>query len=364
MPGGSHAPELPNEDISGFGWSDFLNSLRNRRWTLAMAMVTVLVGVFAWMRTPLDRPPDAYAVLYLVGGAVVGFGAGIALALMLERRDDVIRSELDVEEYREITLLGVVPEAERIVSRRQAGDDHSLVPVQNEDRLEFHSHYRPASPVSAAYRRVRKSLLLMSAGGGHRVFLVTSPSPSEGKTTTSVNMAIALAQTGTPTLLVSTDFRRPRTDEVFYARARGGLSGVLFGRVSLAETVVATHVPNLSLLPCGRMPKDPVGMLASDGFRDLVTKLRAGYGYVVFDSPPISKVPEALALAREVDATILVVRARRSSRRLTRLVLDRLSQTGTSCPVGMVLSGRGGGPAGSVALEGSPSGRAAASSRL
>lgn len=339
MPEGLRAQDLPNEDISGFGWSDFRKSLLNRRCSVLLAMATVLVAVFAWMRTPLDRTMDVYTVVYLVAGAVIGLGAGVALALLLERRDDLIRGEVDVEEYREATLLGVVPDVERMVSGKQGSSDRGLVPVRKEDRLEFLSHYRPASPVTAAYRSVRKSLLLMSAGAGHRVFLITSPSPSEGKTTTSINMAIALAQTGTPTLLVSTDFRRPHTDEAFYARARGGLSGVLFGRVSLEETVVSTDVPNLSLLPCGRMPKDPIGMLLSDEFRDLVRRLRADYGYVVFDSPPISKVPEGLALARVVDATILVLRAARSSKRLTRRVLDRLSAAGGSATKGIVLNG-------------------------
>lgn len=104
--------------------------------------------------------------------------------------------------------------------------------------------------------------------------------------------------------------------------------------------------------------------LASDAFGELVKSLRADYGYVVFDSPPISKVPEGLALARAVDVTILVVRARRSSRRLTRLVLTRLAETGASCRIGMVLNGSGRSPAGAVAPAGAPAGRTAASSRF
>lgn len=79
--------------------------------------------------------------------------------------------------------------------------------------------------------------------------------------------------------------------------------------------------------------------LASDAFGELVKSLRADYGYVVFDSPPISKVPEGLALARVVDATILVLRAARSSKRLTRRVLDRLSAAGGSATKGIVLNG-------------------------
>lgn len=246
--------------------------------------------------------PTADSLLTLGLGLLVG----IAWVLVSEYRDDAIRPERDPERRLGIPVLGMV--------------------VRDPSVPEFATGVSPESAPGACFRALGQSLLVRAPG--ERVILFTSASPSEGKTTTAINFATTLARGGSRTLLVSTDFRQPRLDEAFFARARGGLSGIIAGRVTPAQTIVDTGTPNLRLLPCGRMPKRPEKTLASRGFRDLVEGLRQEYEYVVFDSPPAGKVPEAGVMAGTVDCLVFVVRANRTSARYARRVLRELG----ACP--------------------------------
>jgi capsular exopolysaccharide synthesis family protein len=208
----------------------------------------------------------------------------------------------------------------------------------DENRLEFIGHNEPGSIVSEAYRSIRTSLLLSFPDRPPTALLVTSPAPSEGKTATAINLAISLTHTGARALLVSTDLRKPKIDAVFDIRSRGGIAGVLAGDVGLESAIIETGVPNLSILPCGVMPPNPVELLMSKRFQLLVSALRSEYDFVVFDSPPVGHVSDARILARYMDCTILVVRAGQTSKHLAHNVLDQLTSTPGSNTAGVVLN--------------------------
>lgn len=328
--------DRPYDDFLKVRPAEYRSILLSHRGTILGVGAIAVVATLLWT---IGHDPAAvtasHSVLDLGFAAVTGLGIGVAFAFRKERHEDVIRSARDVAaSLGNVPLLGSVPRVEFAPGGAAAADPASD-PVGS--RLDFVSYNDPKSPISEAYRSLRSSLQKFAPGCSPRVILVTSSSPSEGKTTTAINVAIALAETGTATLLISTDFRRPRTDEVFDSRTCGGLSGVVSGSVRPDEAIVSTPVPNLSLLPCGRMPQRPEQVLVSDAFERLLADLRKHYGYIVFDSPPIEKVPEALVLAQTTDCAILVVRAGRSSKRLARKVLDRLR----GCPTAVVLNAYG-----------------------
>jgi capsular exopolysaccharide synthesis family protein len=141
---------------------------------------------------------------------------------------------------------------------------------------------------------------------------VTSTMPSEGKTLTSINLAVAHAQTGKRTLLVDTDMRKPRLNKLFPGRDSRGLSNLLAaapGSLMPSELIVPTRVDNLFFLPTGPIPPNPVEMLDSNRFNQLVAELQSQYDLLIFDSPPALNLVDSLVIGKRVDGMVLVVRS-------------------------------------------------------
>lgn len=157
--------------------------------------------------------------------------------------------------------------------------------------------------------------------------MVTSARPQEGKTTTSINTAIVLAQKGTRVLLIDADLRRPSVHKTLGMGPRSGLSNVLTGSATLQQTVVASPVlPNLFVLPAGSPPPNPAELLASSNMRDLLAELREQYDHIVIDTPPTLSVTDAVVLSPRADATILVIRSGQTTKQALRRARDILMQ--------------------------------------
>jgi capsular exopolysaccharide synthesis family protein len=273
----------------------------------------------------------------------------VGLALVQEHMDDAIASSEDVAEFLGVPTLGLIPRAGGRTAAlayqdgygQPAGDppsDDGLPALASgQRRLEFVSHYLPMSVAAEAFRSVRTSLMLSFPDNPPRSILVTSPSPGEGKTVTALNVAISLTQTGARTLLVNTDMRKPRLDELFSVGEGGGLTGLLSGAVSMEDSTSEIGVPNLYLLPCGALPPNPSELLMSRRFREILARLREEFDYVVFDSPPVGSVSDARILAHFVDCTVLVIRSGSTSRHLARNVLEQLGHSG-SRTAGVILN--------------------------
>jgi len=181
--------------------------------------------------------------------------------------------------------------------------------------------------MAESYRALRTSLLLSNLGAPPKVVLVTSARPQEGKTTTSINTAIVLAQKGVRVLLVDADLRRPSVHKALGTGPRSGLSNVLTGSASLEQTVIPSPVlPNLFILPAGSPPPNPAELLASSNMRDLLAELREQYDHIVVDTPPTLSVTDAVVLSPRADATILVIRSGQTTKQALRRARDILMQ--------------------------------------
>jgi capsular exopolysaccharide synthesis family protein len=147
-----------------------------------------------------------------------------------------------------------------------------------------------------------------------RTLVVTSPSPQEGKSTTAVTTGITMAQTGSRTLIVDTDMRKPRLHRVFGVDNDVGIANVLLGETTLEQAIKKTEVPNLELLPCGTLPPNPAEVLLSDRFREIVGELARRYDRVVFDTPPVGPVTDPAILGTLVDGVVLVAKCEKTSK--------------------------------------------------
>ena len=176
--------------------------------------------------------------------------------------------------------------------------------------METVTQVRPQSQMAESYRALRTSLLLSNLGAPPKVIMVTSARPQEGKTTTSINTAIVLAQKGTRVLLIDADLRRPSVHKTLGMGPRSGLSNVLTG--------TATRCRQLPFLRCCRTFTScppvrrrpiPAELLASSNMRDVLAELRELYDHIVIDTPPTLSVTDAVVLSPRADATILVIRS-------------------------------------------------------
>jgi len=185
------------------------------------------------------------------------------------------------------------------------------------------------SPIAESYRHLRTSLLLSSAGQPPKTILVTSSQPSEGKTTTAINTAFMLAQTGADVLLIDCDLRRPRLHAHFGAPNAKGLTNWLSGETDI-DSLMQTYstLPNLKFLTSGPVPPNPAELLGSDEMRKLLGLLTERFAHVVIDSPPAISFTDASILSTMVDGVVLVVHGGRSSRAVVRRAKQQLLDVG------------------------------------
>jgi capsular exopolysaccharide synthesis family protein len=275
------------------------------------------------------RPRKAInLVLSVIGGLVFGIG----FAFLQEYLDSSLKVPEDITRHLTLPTLGMIPKLESLEGKRgygygyaQAGVTEGAIVAPNAsptvDRIV---HEAPSSLMAEAYRSVRTSLLLSSPGHPPRTIVVTSAAPSEGKTVTAINISISLTQTGAKVVLIDADMRKPRIHQVFSLGTADGLSSFLAGTSSLRAIVLETHVPGLSVIPCGITPPNPGELVLSLGFRRMLEALREYFDYVVLDSPPVGNVSDARILAASSDSTILVVKAFSTSRHHARVALNHL----------------------------------------
>ncbi len=181
--------------------------------------------------------------------------------------------------------------------------------------------------MAEAYRALRTSILLSRTGQTAKVLMVTSALPQEGKTTTSVNLAIVLAQHDARVLLIEADMRRAGISQVFgLEQPDVGLSTVL-GRSTPVEAAIqpVPGIPNLSLLPAGPVPVNPAVLLGSSRMKDLLVSLKSRFDYVIIDTPPALSVTDSVLLSSLADSALLVVASGVTSKAALRRVCDVLA---------------------------------------
>ena len=221
-------------------------------------------------------------------GFMLGLMLGLGLAVLRSVLDTKIRTRQDVASITDDPVLG------RIVFDPDAATRPLL--VQDD----------PTSPRAEAFRAFRTNLQFLKVEGNPRSFVFTSAGPSEGKSTTAANLAIAIAQAGSTVCLVDGDLRKPRVADLMGVEGAVGVTDILIGRVTLAEALQGWGQPNLVVLPAGHRPPNPSELLGSQEMGDLISNLRAQFDYVIIDAPPVLVVTDAALIAKDVGGALMV----------------------------------------------------------
>ena len=232
-------------------------------------------------------------------GILLGLGLGVALASVREQLQDRIEDSSGFRRSLKAPVLGLIPESPML-----RGDLPRLVTIDE-----------PRSPAAEAYRTLRTNLLAACKAAKVRTILVTGARQAEGKTTTAVNLAVALAQVGRSVVLISADLRYPRVHSLLGIGNEQGLGQVLLGTLALNNAVVDTSVPNLRVLPSGPASEvdEPAELLQSDRMFEVIRGCRQA-DFVIIDGPPIEPVADSLVLADLVDGVLFVADAQEGTR--------------------------------------------------
>ncbi len=259
------------------------------------------------------RPAMPNVPLNLGFALLLGLLGGVAGAFALEALDTTVRTPEQAEQTTGLPTIGLIPALSSFDRATQGKLKSRLFrpgPLANPTPVSRVSFLQPKSEIAEAYRVLRTAILLSSAGHQPCTILVTSAQPQDGKSVTSINTAIVLAQQGKRVLLVDADMRRPSVHKgLGMPKNVIGLSNLLTGGASAEDTIVSTFQTNLYVLPAGPLAPQPSELLGSKLMRELLDKWRQEYDHVIIDSPPVITVTDAVLLSVMVDAVILVTRS-------------------------------------------------------
>ena len=237
---------------------------------------------------PPERPSSPLVVLNIFLSVVLGLLAGTGLAFFVEYLDVSIKTVDEVEKYLGLPVLAVIPQQSRPLT--EAGQ---------------------SSGQGEAYRALRTSLALLAREGKQKIFTVISGGVGEGKSTTLFNLAYVCAEQGSRVLIVDSDLRRPVQHKMVGLANRTGMVNVLTDELKIEDVVQETGVPNLWLMPSGRLRRGSLGIMNNARLRTMLDTLKDRYDFILLDSPPILGVTDAAILASEADGVLLVVQYRK-----------------------------------------------------
>lgn len=268
-----------------------------------------------------SNPVGTGAMTSVIIAAAIGLMLSGGAAFLLEYLDDTVKTPDDVRQLTELATLGGVPRIDG-----EAYDDKII------------TLHQPRSPIAEAYRMVRTNLQFSVVDKPLHTLMVTSPNPEEGKSISTANLAVVLAQAGKRVVLVDADLRRPVQHHVFELNNQTGLTTILLdANISLSDVMQDTAVENLKVITSGPIPPNPSELLGSKRMGYLIDALKQQAELVIFDSPPVMAVSDASVLASRLDGALLVVDAGHTRRAKLRRSKENLDAVGASI-LGVVIN--------------------------
>jgi capsular exopolysaccharide synthesis family protein len=260
--------------------------------------------------------------------ALLGLVLGAGLVLLRQRLDTLIHQPNDLLAQGH-SLIGVVPSMRKLIDSDFDGAEHVTIDGRRVNTT-LAMLISPMSAPAEAYRRVRTNLRFSRPDTPLHTIVVTSADKGEGKTTTSVNLALAMASGGRRTLLIDSDLRRPRVHRTLDVAREPGLSQLLFGKGPLDLDRFKTDVDNLHLIPAGASVPNPAELLGSQRMMDLLDDLREAFDFIIVDTPPVLTFSDALPVATHSDGVVLVAMADHSDKRAHDHAANMLREVGAT----------------------------------
>ncbi|WP_291048131.1 polysaccharide biosynthesis tyrosine autokinase [Herbiconiux sp.] len=268
---------------------------------------------------PPSKPFSPNLAQNIALGALLGLIVGLGAAVLRSTLDTRVHGRHDVEALTDVPILGGTtydPESTQ----------HPLI-----------VHTDPRNPRAESFRGLRTNLRFVNVDDSQRAFVVTSSIPGEGKSTTTANLALALAETGARVVLIDADLRLPRLAGYMGLEGSVGLTDVLIGRVPLADVLQRWGDKELYVLPAGQLPPNPSELLGSEAMVSLLAALNKQVDYVLLDSPPLLPVTDAAVLSSLTAGAIVVAAAGKVKKTELSSAIRNLNQTNSKV-IGIVMT--------------------------
>ncbi|MBD3344849.1 MAG: polysaccharide biosynthesis tyrosine autokinase [Chitinivibrionales bacterium] len=288
-----------------------------------------------------ERPIPKNEKRYYILGVILGLSLGLGLAFFVEYNDTTIKSNDDVERYLGISVLGTIPHItyskrnEKEIKRRSSKKQTKVSVTQYPKQLLNFSG--DESIITEAYRSLRTNLSFVSPDKPLQTVLLTSAGPSEGKSLTITNLAMANAQLGRKTLLIDTDLRRPILHHLFNMRREPGFTELFAEHFDYDAVVRTTDKENLFVCTAGLFSPNPAELIGSQRMIQHIEYFKKHFDIIFFDTPPVVAVTDASLLSTKVDASLLVVKSHHTDREIASRAVQNLRNVGAKI-VGAVLN--------------------------
>ncbi len=263
-------------------------------------------------------------------GAFLGAFVGLGLGYLVEVADRSFRKPEEIIREFGVPILGHIPYMQEQKLRK-------IPKGTTMDRTVISLH-QPRSRPAEAYRSVRTAVCFSALGAQHRVIQVTSPAAGDGKSTLTMNFAVSLAQSGKRTVILESDFRRPKVHKLTGVDNSVGVVDVLRGDAELTDAIQETELDGFYVMPCGSRPRNPSELITRPEYEQLLETLREKFEYVIIDTPPVLVVTDPCSVAPRVDGVLLCVRLSRHTRDFGRRALEQLRDVGANM-TGIVING-------------------------
>jgi capsular exopolysaccharide synthesis family protein len=299
-------------------------------------------------RAELPLSPSSPNTFYnLILSAVLGLLLAVGAGFFLEYMDTSVNTPQQVWAAVSLATLGAVPQLKPFAKRYNApfssnGRSQQLLSLgksRESSAKELVVARDELSAIAAeSYRIIRASILFSQAERPPQVILLTSPCADEGKTVTTLNLGITLAQSGRRILVIDGDIRKGRCHQLVNINPQEGVTNVVTGQATLAQCIRTTAIPRLYLLPRGASAPNPAELLMSQKMREVLDELRSQFDFIVIDSPPVIAVSDATVLSTICDGVVLVFHGQKTTRPSAQRAVERLDRVGAPM-LGVILNG-------------------------
>jgi capsular exopolysaccharide synthesis family protein len=291
-------------------------------------------------------PDSSKATRILMLGIAAGLLGGIGLAFLLHVLDNTLKAPEDVARFIRLPTLGIVPDfaklvngqAKRLSYPKRISPPPKLLESRTENNGQLMVSHHPLSLMGEMYRSICTAILFSRPAKPPQTIMVTSAQPNEGKTVTAINIAMMLAQSSGPVLLIDADLRGGYCHKLLGLRNGNGLTNILTGDKDIKRFIKTTKINNLSLLGRGTLAPNPADLLGSERMGQTLDALSADFRFVVIDSAPLLTVTDTVLLSTRIDGVVLVARGGAVSRDAVRKARERLEYVKAKI-LGVVLNG-------------------------
>lgn len=285
---------------------------RQQEMELARASEGGYVSILDYAQ-PNPNPINKQTTTGVFQGAMYGIAIAVLLIIGIDRIDDRIKSDDDLVDL-PIPVTAAIPSIRPLITKEFEGKNF----------LEYKDAYisstlvtvlKPLSGISEMYRRLRTNFLFSIPDKKTKSIVITSSNPQEGKSLTTSNLAVVLAQSGKRVLIIDADLRRPNIDVFFGLNGSPGLTDYIVGNADFEDIFYSTVAENLIVVPSGTQVPNPSEIVGSDMFREFYNRTMEEFDFVLVDSPPLNSVVDAATIADLVDLCLIVVNAGKTKKK-------------------------------------------------